>query len=160
MNNRLREIIQYKTNGRHKQFAELIGMSPQYLAKLLHGANFGLQPVLTILKALPEVNARWFLLGEGEMLADGGHRKGVVRSMMIDHLREVLDLERFVPVMSNEELQEYERLVTGKGKPDFGQEARSRWIAMSAEKYQAIEARVKSAMEKSEELCRQQTAKK
>lgn len=159
MNNRLREIILYKTNGRHKQFAEMIGMSPQYLAKLLHGANFGLQPVLTILKALPEVNARWFLLGVGEMLTDD-HRNGDLRRLMIDHMRDVLDLERFVPVMSPEELQGYVKMVSGDGQPAFDQETRSRWIAKTAENYQVIEARIKSAMEKSDELCRQQTAKK
>lgn len=71
MNSRLLEIIRYKTGGRQTPFAELLGWSPQYLTKLLKGDNFGLSPVLTILSAFPEINARWFLFGEGSMLEAG-----------------------------------------------------------------------------------------
>lgn len=67
MNTRLRQIIDYKTNGKKKAFAELIGWKPQYLGKLLHGDDFGLKPVIALLTALPEINARWLLLGEGEI---------------------------------------------------------------------------------------------
>ena len=63
MNNRLLDIIKYKTGGRQKPFAEILGWTPQYLAKLLRGENFGLQPVLTLLEKLPEINARWLLIG-------------------------------------------------------------------------------------------------
>ena len=41
MNERLQEIIRYKTGGRKTAFAELMGWTPQYLAKLLNGDNFG-----------------------------------------------------------------------------------------------------------------------
>ena len=44
MNKRLQEIIQYKTGGRQKDFAELMGWTPQYVFKLLKGENFGLSP--------------------------------------------------------------------------------------------------------------------
>ena len=37
MNERLLEIIRYKTNGKKMQFAEQLGWSPQYLTKLLNG---------------------------------------------------------------------------------------------------------------------------
>lgn len=65
MNDRLKEIIEYKTGGRRTEFCKLLGWSPQYLAKLLRGGNFGLQPVLTLLEVLLEINARWLLLGQG-----------------------------------------------------------------------------------------------
>ena len=57
MNNRLLQIIKYKTNGRKQKFGELMGWSSQYLSKLLRGDNFGLQPVLTILKMFPLRNS-------------------------------------------------------------------------------------------------------
>ena len=52
--------------GRRTEFCKLLGWTPQYLAKLLRGDNFGLQPVLTILSTFPEINARWLLLGRRE----------------------------------------------------------------------------------------------
>lgn len=58
MNNRLLEIIKYRTGGNQSKFAALMGWSPQYLSKLVKGVDFGLAPILTILQKLPEINAR------------------------------------------------------------------------------------------------------
>lgn len=158
MNKRLREIVDYKTRGKNKPFAELIGWTPQYLGKLLHGSDFGLKPVLAILRALPEVNARWLLLGEGQMLLD--NNVGDLYRGTLNHIQAVLDLERFIPVMSPEELQEYQQMIAGHKAAGFSPEARSRWIAQSAERIQEVEARVEQAKRKSDKLCRQRTARK
>lgn len=157
MNNRLREIIRYKTNGRQKDFAELIGWSPQYLTKLLKGSDFGLKPVVALLSALPEINARWLLLGHGSMLFDE-HRANDLHNEAMNHIQAVLDLDRFVPVMSPEEQAEYELVIRGHKQPDFTPETRARWIASLSDHKQDLDARVKEAMEKSDELCRQQIA--
>lgn len=66
MNKRLEEIIRYKTGGEKKAFATLLNWSPPYLSKLLKGVDFGLQPVISIIEAMPEINARWLLTGEGD----------------------------------------------------------------------------------------------
>lgn len=158
MNKRLREIVNYKTRGRQKEFAELVGWTPQYLAKLLHGSDFGLKPVLAILRALPEVNARWLLLGEGQMLLD--NNVGDLYRGTLNHIQAVLDLERFIPVMTPEELLEYRQMITGHKVAEFDPQARSRWIELSAERAQEVINRVKDAERKSDELCRQRTAKK
>ena len=44
MNERLLEIIEYKAGGKQIAFAEMMGWSPQYIAKLVRGENFGLSP--------------------------------------------------------------------------------------------------------------------
>lgn len=156
MNNRLREIIRYKTNGKQKEFAELIGWKPQYLGKLLRGSDFGLKPVLAVLSALPEINARWLLLGEGSMLMDD--RVSDLHRGTINHIQAVLDLERFVPVMSPEELQEYEEVITGHRKPDFSPSVRTKWLERTLEREQERNIRIDKAKQQSDELCRQQTA--
>ena len=158
MNKRLREIVNYKTRGKQKEFAELVGWTPQYLAKLLHGSDFGLKPVLSVLKALPEINARWLLLGEGQMLTDDN--MGNLYRGTLNHIQAVLDLERFIPVMTPEELLEYRQMITGHKVAEFDPQARSRWIELSAERAQEVINRVKDAERKSDELCRQRTAKK
>ena len=143
MNKRLREIVQYKTRGKNKQFAELVGWTPQYLGKLLHGNDFGLKPVLAVLRALPEINARWLLLGEGQMLLD--NNVGALHTGIVGHIKAVLDLERFAPVMSPDELTEYQQIITAHKA--FGEGNRARWIEQSAEQIQK------------EEKCRQQTVR-
>ena len=91
MNERLLEIIRYKTNGKKMQFAEQLGWSPQYLTKLLNGENFGLQPILTILSTLPEINARWFLFGSGSMLEMG--RLFDLQREAMPHIQSLLTLD-------------------------------------------------------------------
>ena len=67
MKDRLQQILDYKTGGKQTPFAKMLGWTPQYLAKLLRGDNFGIQPVITLLSTFPEINARWLLLGDGQM---------------------------------------------------------------------------------------------
>lgn len=146
MNKRLREIVQYKTRGKNKPFAELVGWTPQYLGKLLHGSDFGLKPVLAVLRALPEINARWLLLGEGTMLLD--NNVSDLHAGIVNHIKAVLDLERFAAVMSPEELTEFQQIIAAHKA--FGADNRARWIEQSAEQEQR----------KEDKGCRQRTARK
>ncbi|MBQ5923218.1 MAG: hypothetical protein IIW91_07775 [Alistipes sp.] len=68
MNVRLHQIIDYKTQGRRGEFADMCGWSQPYLSKLLRGESIGIAPIRTILATFPEIDARWLLLGEGKML--------------------------------------------------------------------------------------------
>lgn len=145
MNTRLKEIIQYKTHGSRKKFAELIGWKQQYLSKLLRGDGFGLQPVIALLAALPEINARWLLLGEGKMLMDD--RASDLYRGTLNHLQAVLDLERFVPVMTEEELRQYEQMITSERTPLFSEETRKKWLSLLIQHKQEIDTRIAAAMQ-------------
>lgn len=68
MNNRLDAIIAYRTAGCRTEFAEMMGWSRPYLSKLLRGEGWGIAPVRRIIETLPEVDARWLITGEGQML--------------------------------------------------------------------------------------------
>lgn len=125
MNNRLQEIIKYKTGGRQTEFAALCGWTPQYLAKLLRGENFGLQPVLTLLEKLPEINARWLLLGRGDMLETG--KLFNLQREAFAHIQAILEIEKYIPFMSPDELREYEQAVTTYRKPVFSPDTLSSW---------------------------------
>ena len=157
MNSRLREIINYKTGGRQNPFAELLGWSPQYLAKLLKGENFGLSPVVTLLSTFPEINARWFLFGEGSMLEAG--RLFELQRESMSHIMSLLDLDKYIPYMSGEEVREFEEAVQSGRKPDFSPDTVAKWQSLLDDRNRALDARFAEAKAKSDELCRQKTAK-
>lgn len=158
MNHRLQQIIQYKTGGKQNAFAELMGWKTPYLNKLVKGLNFGLQPVLAILERFPEIDARWLLFGEGEMLATS--KQAELRREAFNYVQEVLDLERFICVMSPEELRQYEEAVMQRRKPNFCSDTLAVWEERLTARETQLNERITSAISKSDELCRQQTAKK
>ena len=47
-----------------------MGWKPQYLNNILSGNSIGLSPIISLLTNYPNLNARWLLLGEGEMWLD------------------------------------------------------------------------------------------
>lgn len=152
MNNRLLDIIKYKTGGKQKAFAEFLGWTPQYLAKLLRGDNFGLQPVLTILEKMPEIDARWFLLGDGSMLNDD--KVFGLRRETYSRVQSILMYDRFLSVMSPDEIHRFEEVLSGKSYPDFSDEEVARWEALLAERQQSLDARVEDAIAKSVTPCK------
>jgi transcriptional regulator with XRE-family HTH domain len=152
MHTRLLDIIKYKTGGKQTEFAALMGWSPQYLAKLLKGSNFGLQPVLGILTNIPEINARWFLLGDGEMVLDNKYSH--IRKTMHETMMKVLDLEKYMPIMSPEELRGFEMVVSGKRKADFSPETVEKWEKLLQDRNDNINAKFKAANSKSNKLCK------
>lgn len=158
MNNRLQEIIRYKTGGRQIDFANLLGWKPQYLAKLLRGENFGIRPVLTLLETLPEINARWLLLGQGDMLEIG--KLFNLQREAFAHIQAVLEIEKYIPFMSPDELHEYEQAVTTGRKPVFSPDTLSSWQQRANERKEDLKAKFAAANAKSEKLCRRPTAKK
>lgn len=145
MNTRLLEIIKYKTGGSRKEFAELMGWSQPYMTKLLKN-DFGIKPVISILEKFPEFNARWFLLGEGNMLNDA--RLTNIRRATHEHILTILNLEKYIPVMSAEELKEYEQAMIGSKKVQFSPEIVSGWETLLERKNNKTEARFRAANEK------------
>lgn len=158
MNSRLLSIIRYKTGGKQTEFAALMGWTPQYLAKLLKGENFGLQPILTVLSKMPEINARWFLFGEGDMME--GQKFSDIQKTMFENISKVLEIEKFMPVMSPEELRKYEQVVRGGRKPDFSPELVDKWQGLLRERQEETDAKFKAAASKSDIICRQRKVKR
>lgn len=126
MHTRLLKIIDYKTGGHQKNFAHLVGWSPAYLSKLIHGeSGFGLQPILTLLTKFPEIDARWLLLGDGEMLSD--QRINDLRRATLRRAQSILNLERYISAMSPEQLNRYEAAITSNRQPDFSDIEIAKW---------------------------------
>lgn len=158
MKERLQEIIKYKTGGRQTAFAQLLGWTPQYLAKLLRGENFGLQPVLTLVEKLPDINARWLLLGEGDMLEIG--KLFQLQRDALAHIQSLLDLDKYIPYMSAEDIHEFETAVKTGRKPVFSPEKQLSWERQARQREEEINIKFAVASDKSDMLCRQKTVRK
>lgn len=157
MNNRLKQIIDYKTNGKRKEFAELVGWKPQYLGKLIAGVDFGLKPVIALLSALPEINARWLLLGEGEMLTPSG--TATIRQEVFSHIEQMLNIERYMPYMTPKELGETEASILKGITPVFEQARIAEWERQIAARETLIHDKFEHAQHQSEDkICRQKIA--
>lgn len=147
MNKRLLDIIRYKTDGKQNKFAEIVGWSPQYLAKLLRGDNFGLQPVLTLLSKFPDIDARWFLFGDGNMLCE--NKVFDVRHETYSRVHTIMMYDRYISVMSPEEIRQFEDVLSSKCKPHISQEDLGRWERLLAERQKSIADKVNDAISKS-----------
>lgn len=59
-----------------------------------------------------------------------------LRHGAFNHIQAILDLERFVKVMTPEELIEYEKMITCHKTPIFSKSIRAKWIEKLHEKEQ------------------------
>ena len=158
MNERLLEIIEYKAGGKQTAFAEMMGWSPQYIAKLVRGENFGLSPVLAVLSAFPEINARWFLFGPGEMLEVA--MMFDLQRQAISHIQSLLDLEKYLPVMTGEQVREFEEAIKLGRAPVYSPDTLSDLNRRLTDRNNEINAKFSEATTKSNRLCRRKTARK
>ena len=133
MNKRLALFIEYKTGGNQKDFAAMLGWSPQYLHKMLKGDSMGIQPVITLLQTFPELNARWLILGEGAML-------DIRRNIM-----NMLELEKYIPVMSREEIRKL-----SEGRTNFDDETIERWKVLLSRRESETRQRFEAAYKRQE----------
>lgn len=159
MNERLKQIIQYETGGRQVAFAERMGWSSPYLNKLLKGVNFGLQPVLAILERFPEIDARWLLLGEGDMLSQ--KRRAELHREAFSYINGILSLEKYLPYMSPEEVSRYEDAVVRHTTPDFSEEQVRSWDERRTLREKEIRDKFDEVYNSNnqEKKCKRQTAK-
>lgn len=141
MKERLRQFIAHVTGGKMTEFADLMGWSPQYLHRLTRGGSIGVRPVVALLRRFPELNARWLLLGEGVMLES---RSNAMRA----RLYHLLELERYMPVMDDEELGDF-----SAGRDDFPVETIERWERLLTAANAVRNAKITDAMERSKITC-------
>lgn len=141
MNRRLGKLVAYLSGGKKTEFADRMGWSPQYLNRLLSDSgSMGLRPVITLLERIPGLNARWLLLGEGQMMADA-------TAGVRDKLLRILDLERYIPVMTEDEVG-----MLADGKTDFPADTVARWQTDLDIRKEKIDARFREAYKRQEEL--------
>ena len=78
----------------------------------------------------------------------------------LEQMREVLELERYMPYMSPAELREYGQAITSGEKPLFSPATLLSWEMRANRHANEINAKFTKATAKSDELCRQRTVRK
>ena len=138
MNNRILSIIDYATNGKQKDFAELFGWSNQYTNRLTADyGSIGLKPITAILERFPEINARWLLLGEGEMF-------NFDSNSIHSNIRKLIKLEPYLSVMNQEEIMKVEN-----GSFDFLESDYERWESLKVEREKVMDDLFRKSFERS-----------
>ena len=145
MNTRLAELIQYITNGKQVEFAEMMGWTPQYVYKLLKEGGIGIKTIVALLEKFPNLNARWLILGEGNMIIPP---TDAVKKQLL----QLLEIEKYIPVMSKEELQE---MSVGS---HFNQATIDKWEMLLKDYNKETLTQVRASMQR-QRLCKQNTAK-
>lgn len=146
MNTRLAELIRYTTNGKQVDFAEMMDWTPQYLYKLLKEGGMGIKTIVALLEKFPNLNARWLILGEGSMIAPP-------TDAIKKHLLSLLQLEQYIPVMTNEEIQ-----LMSSGH-QFDQDTIAKWGMLLNDYNKETLTQVRASMQRQEQLCKQNTVK-
>ncbi|MGD9928782.1 MAG: helix-turn-helix domain-containing protein [Mangrovibacterium sp.] len=71
MNNRIKRFMDYK-GLTSSELADSIGVQRSNVTHVLHGRNNPSFPFISkLLEAYPEIDAKWLIMGEGEMLVTG-----------------------------------------------------------------------------------------
>lgn len=149
MKERILELIKYKTGGKQRLFADIMGWSPQYLAKLIKNDGIGIQPIMSLLKTFPDISSRWLLLGEGPMIDD--YKLLNVQSRTFGYVQSLVNYARYIPVMTADELEVIERGFS----VSFTEEQLSAMELRLQERNKFLDDKFADAMAKSNELCKE-----
>lgn len=147
ISDRIKLIIRYKSKNQ-KEFAEMMGWSSPYLSHLIsEGRGIGLTPIMQLLEKFEDIDARWLLFGKGYIF--GSIEQGLLRRVNF-----LLDLEKYIPVMNEHEIQTYLDAIQGKDSTLFADEKIKKWQDMLALKNSERDMKIYEAMRKNEELCK------
>lgn len=95
INKRIKEIRECLSNNSNKEFSEKLDVSSQAISNYVRdGYNIGREVIENILKAFPQLDANWLLMGEGNMLKNISDMPQVSDPQIISLLREqITDLK-------------------------------------------------------------------
>ncbi|WP_448104681.1 helix-turn-helix domain-containing protein [Pedobacter panaciterrae] len=129
INQRIAYIINIKYGGSQKTFAERMGWSQQYVSKLItEGGSVGMEPVKRILEEFEDIDARWLITGKGSAI-DKSFITDITDSLY-SNIRQLLDLEKFIPYMLDTEREEYKAAASGLKKASFTTDQVDRWTRL------------------------------
>lgn len=86
--------------------------------------------------------------------------RSALRREAIEQAQRIMEVERLIPVMTIEEMKQFEQILLGQKQAAFSPETLSDMTARADERIKEINERFAAAAAKSDELCKQKTVRK
>ncbi|PPL04905.1 hypothetical protein [Parapedobacter indicus] len=122
LNTRIQHLIDIKAGGNKTRFAALLDYSPQHLNNILNGV-VGLTVVERILRAFPDVDARWLILGEGSPIVANPE----VRKELYSRVSQLIELDGYLPYMSSQDIERYRKAIGNGAEISFSAQQLHEW---------------------------------
>ncbi len=104
VNDRIKQIRDKFCNGDNAEFAEILGVSPQYASNISNaGKHVGTKTLNKILKLFPSVSPIWLKMGEGDMIK----QEPVSQNIVVGNSKGVAINSEGANIMVNEPAEEY-----------------------------------------------------
>lgn len=117
LRDRIAEIVRLKCNGSQQDFAKLTGWGYSTVRQVMKTGTNSVALLTDILKAAPEISARWLLLGEGDMVRPFG--LAYAEAQFLKKTLQTIETAALVPYMDAGELKRFQVAVAQGQCPDF-----------------------------------------
>lgn len=146
INERVAYIMKEKAGGSLTRFAEALSITKQYATRLTKDGSIGIEPITRILQTYTDINPRWLITEEGYPFDKDKDSENLVRCELSKRINLLLDLERWIPAMSQTDLQDLLNLLTGDKGFQLDPIKVSNWEHEVSEREKELNERVTKAM--------------
>lgn len=158
INERVAYIMKEKAGGSLTRFAEALGITTQYATRLIKAGSVGIEPITRILQTYPDINSRWLITNEGYPFDKDKDSEYILRSEISRRINLLLDLERWIPAMSETDIQELLSSLSGDKEFKLEPMKVSDWEQRISEREKELNEKVTKAMREGV-ICRTQKDK-
>lgn len=147
INERIAYIMKMKAGGSLYRFAEILDIKNQYATRLIKDGSVGIEPISRILRTWKDINPRWLILNEGDPFVESSEPAKVLRNTISTRINLLLDLERWIPAMSDTDIQDLVSMLTGEKEFTLDPTKVAIWEKSVGDRDKTVKEKVKKAME-------------
>lgn len=147
INERIAYIMKMKAGGSLNRFSEMLDIKNQYATRLIKNGSVGIEPISRILRIWKDINPRWLILNEGNPFVENNEPAQVLRNTISTRINLLLDLERWIPAMSDSDIQDLVSMLTGEKEFALNPTKVAIWEKSVGDREKTVKEKVKKAME-------------
>ena len=139
--------MKIKAGGSLYRFAEILDIKNQYATRLIKDGSVGIEPISRILRTWKDINPRWLILDEGDPFVESNEPAKVLRNVISTRINLLLDLERWIPAMSDTDMQDLVSMLSGEKEFILEPTKVAIWEKSIGDRERTVKEKVKKAME-------------
>lgn len=147
INERISYIMKIKAGGSLYRFAEILDIKNQYATRLIKDGSVGIEPISRILRTWKDINPRWLILNEGDPFVESNEPAKALRNVISTRINLLLDLERWIPAMSDTDMQDLVSMLSGEKEFILEPTKVAIWEKSIGDRERTVKEKVKKAME-------------